>query len=108
MTVNMEKKGSGQHTPTKLVWVHLEDGSVSDVIPEPFFIGNPVLSDVCLGYGQDFLPWGEWHKMPFKVQTPEGVFDLTIRNLQVDVFFPWPRTFEVYLDVRLNLYRLNN
>lgn len=60
MTVNMEKKGSGQHTPTKLVWVHLEDGSVSDVIPEPFFIGNPVLSDVCPGYGQDFLPWGEW------------------------------------------------
>lgn len=46
--------------------------------------------------------------MPFKVQTPEGVFDLTIRNLQVDVFFPWPRTFEVYLDVRLNLYRLNS
>jgi hypothetical protein len=50
----------------------------------------------------------EVFKMPFKVQTPEGVFDLTIRNLQVDVFFPWPRTFEVYLDVRLNLYRLNN
>ena len=37
----------------------------------------------------------EVFKMPFKVQTPEGVFDLTIRNLQVDVFFPWPRTFEV-------------
>lgn len=50
----------------------------------------------------------EVFKMPFKVQTPEGVFDLTIHNLQVDVFFPWPRTFEVYLDVRLNLYRLNN
>ena len=50
----------------------------------------------------------EVFKMPFKVQTPEGVFDLTIRNLQVDVFFPWPRTFAVYLDVRLNLYRLNN
>lgn len=50
----------------------------------------------------------EVFKMPFKVQTSEGVFDLTIRNLQVDVFFPWPRTFEVYLDVRLNLYRLNN
>ncbi len=50
----------------------------------------------------------EVFKIPFKVQTPEGVFDLTIRNLQVDVFFPWPRTFEVYLDVRLNLYRLNN
>lgn len=50
----------------------------------------------------------EVFKMPFKVQTPKGVFDLTIRNLQVDVFFPWPRTFEVYLDVRLNLYRLNN
>lgn len=50
----------------------------------------------------------EVFKMPFKVQTPEGVFDLTIRNLQVDVFFPWPRTFEVYLDVKLNLYRLNN
>ena len=50
----------------------------------------------------------EVFKMPFKVQTPEGVFDLTIRNLQVDVFFPWPRTFEVYLDVRLNLCRLNN
>ena len=50
----------------------------------------------------------EVFKMPFKVQTPEGVFDLTIRNLQVDVFFPWPRTFEVYLDLRLNLYRLNS
>lgn len=54
------------------------------------------------------LNYSKAFKMPFKVQTPEGVFDLTIRNLQVDVFFPWPRTFEVYLDVRLNLYRLNN
>lgn len=54
------------------------------------------------------LNYSKVFKMPFKVQTPEGIYDLTIRNLQVDVFYPWPRTFEVYLDVRLNLYRLNN
>lgn len=60
MTVNMEIQGSGQHTPTRLVWVHLADGSVSNVISEPMFIGNPVLSDVCLGSGQDFLTSGEW------------------------------------------------
>lgn len=54
------------------------------------------------------LNYSKAFKMPFKVQTPEGIYDLTIRNLQVDVFYPWPRTFEVYLDVRLNLYRLNN
>lgn len=47
-------------------------------------------------------------KMPFKVQTPDGMYNLTIRNLQVETFFPWPRTFEIYLDVRLNLYRLND
>lgn len=36
-------------------------------------------------------------KMPFKVQTPDGMYNLTIRNLQVETFFPWPRTFEIYL-----------
>lgn len=45
-------------------------------------------------------------KMPFKVQTPDGIYNLTLRNLNVETFFPWPRTFEIYLKVNLNLYRI--
>ena len=45
-------------------------------------------------------------KMPFQVQTPDGIYNLTLRNLNVETFFPWPRTFEIYLKVNLNLYRI--
>lgn len=45
-------------------------------------------------------------QQPFPVQTPEGIYNLTIRNVRADVFFPWPRTFEVYLTTQLNLYKL--
>ncbi|WP_278848740.1 DUF4127 family protein [Megamonas hypermegale] len=54
--------------------------------------------------------WALWHsksaQQPIAVQTPDGIYKLTIRYLQAETFFPWPRTFEIYLQSHLNLYRL--
>ena len=44
-------------------------------------------------------------QMPITVQTPEGNYKLTLRYLKADAYFPWPRTFEIYLDSKLNLYK---
>lgn len=55
--------------------------------------------------------WDLWHSKSAQeaiyVQTPEGIFKLNIRYLQAETFFPWPRTFEIYLQTHLNLYKLN-
>lgn len=45
-------------------------------------------------------------KIPFAVNTPKRKYNLTIRGLDLDVFYPWPRTFEVYLEPKINLYNL--
>lgn len=37
-------------------------------------------------------------KAPFPVQTPEGIRHLRIKDLKADMSFPWPRTFEIYLE----------
>lgn len=54
--------------------------------------------------------WSLWHsraaQQPIHVQTPEGIYKLTVRYVQAETFFPWPRTFEIYLQAHLNLYRL--
>ncbi len=51
-----------------------------------------------------------WHskavQIPVTVYTDEGSYDLTIRYLKGECFFPWPRTFEIYMDAQLNLYNL--
>ncbi|MDD6382502.1 MAG: DUF4127 family protein [Selenomonadaceae bacterium] len=35
---------------------------------------------------------------PFPVATPEGIRFLRIKELKADMSFPWPRTFEIYLE----------
>lgn len=60
ITVNMEKAGSGQHTPTRMLFVDWETGEASPVTEQPMFIGNAVLSDVRLGSGCDFKASGEY------------------------------------------------
>lgn len=45
-------------------------------------------------------------QMPFKIQTPNGIYNLIIHNLNIETYFPWPRTFEISLDAKLNLYQL--
>lgn len=45
-------------------------------------------------------------QMPFKIQTPNGIYNLIVRNLTIETYFPWPRTFEISLDAKLNLYQL--
>lgn len=60
MTVNMELPGSGQYTPTRLIWVDSENGCTCNVSNEAMFLGNPVLSDVCPGSGKDFQACGNW------------------------------------------------
>ena len=47
-------------------------------------------------------------QMPFKIQTSNGIYNLTVRNLNIETYFPWPRTFEISLDAKLNLYQLSN
>ena len=35
---------------------------------------------------------------PSDFHTPQGDFTLTVKDLTVDLSFPWPRTFEIYLE----------
>ena len=56
----------------------------------------------------DYLWRTKAAQTPFTVQTPEGNYRLTIRYVKAEAYFPWPRTFEIYLDAKLNLYRLPN
>ena len=35
---------------------------------------------------------------PFPVQTPGGIRHLRIKDLRADMSYPWPRTFEIYLE----------
>ena len=56
----------------------------------------------------DYLWRTKSAQTPFTVQTPEGNYKLTIRHLQAEAYFPWPRTFEIYMNAKLNLYRLPN
>lgn len=56
----------------------------------------------------DYLWRTKSAQTPFTIQTPEGNYTLTIRHLKADVYFPWPRTFEISTDAKLNLYRLPN
>lgn len=60
ITVNMEIPGSGRHTPTRALWVNCETGATEPLVAEPFYVGNPVLSDVRLGGGRDFKADGNW------------------------------------------------
>ncbi len=42
---------------------------------------------------------------PLPVYMPDGRRYLAyVRDLSVNAFYPWPRTFEIYTDVRFNLY----
>ena len=60
ITVNMEIPGSGRHTHTRCLLVDFETGATQPLSPDPFYVGNPVLSDVRLGAGRDFKPDGDW------------------------------------------------
>jgi hypothetical protein len=46
-------------------------------------------------------------RRPFTVQTPEGPAELRVRDLTLDVSFPWPRTFEIYAQTTLWLDELH-
>ncbi len=60
ITVNMEIPGSGRHTSTRILWVDCATGATDPMSPQPFYVGNPVLSDVRLGAGRDFKADGDW------------------------------------------------
>lgn len=53
-----------------------------------------------------------WHsraaQLPYAAETPEGTLRLVPRYLHAETFFPWPRTFEVYMQARFNLYSITN
>ena len=46
------------------------------------------------------------YRKPLKIETPEGSIQLRIRELQAEAFYPWPRTFEIYLETTLQLENL--
>lgn len=45
-------------------------------------------------------------RQPFPISTPEGPTSLRIRHLSADIGYPWPRTFEISLETRLQLEEL--
>ncbi len=42
-------------------------------------------------------------RQPFLITIPEGNFSLCAKDLQADMSYPWPRTFEIYLQTTLFL-----
>lgn len=46
------------------------------------------------------------YSAPFSVKTPQGTLDFCVRDLTGDMSFPWPRTFEIWLQSSIGLYRL--
>ena len=46
------------------------------------------------------------YRKSLKIMTPEGPLQLRIRELQAEAFYPWPRTFEIYLQTTLQLEHL--
>ena len=43
-------------------------------------------------------------RAPFTASTPEGPVELQVRDISLDTSFPWPRTFEIYLQSTLWIY----
>lgn len=37
-------------------------------------------------------------RAPFPVAAPSGTIYLQLHDMQADMSFPWPRTFEIYLE----------
>ena len=37
-------------------------------------------------------------KSPAHFHTPQGDFTLNVNELTIELSFPWPRTFEIYLE----------
>lgn len=46
------------------------------------------------------------YSSPFSVNTPHGTITFYARDLSADMSFPWPRTFEIWLQSSLGLYIL--
>ncbi len=44
---------------------------------------------------------------PIEIRTKTGSEKIKLTNMQVNAFFPWPRTFEIYTDVKFTLNRAN-
>ena len=37
-------------------------------------------------------------RTPARIHTPQGDFTLSVNDLTVELSYPWPRTFEIYLE----------
>ncbi len=42
-------------------------------------------------------------RLPFQIHTPDGPISLRVRELTADISYPWPRTFEIYLQTTVYL-----
>lgn len=47
-------------------------------------------------------------RAPFPIDTPAGTIWLQLHDLQADMSFPWPRTFEIYLETTPFLEKLSS
>ncbi len=51
-----------------------------------------------------------WHsrsaQIPYELHSGTNVYYLVPRYLHAETFFPWPRTFEIYMKARFNLYSI--
>ncbi|WP_196604797.1 DUF4127 family protein [Pectinatus haikarae] len=51
----------------------------------------------------DKLAYGMASRTPLTIKTSDGIKKIYLRNMKVDAFFPWPRTFEIYTDVNFTM-----
>ena len=54
----------------------------------------------------DYLKHSAAFRQPVPVTAPEGLLRLRIKDIQAEVCYPWPRTFEIHLQTRLELEEL--
>ena len=52
------------------------------------------------------LKYSKAYKQPIPVQTKDGALQLQIKDLQIEASYPWPRTFEIYLESTLFLEKI--
>ena len=54
----------------------------------------------------DYFKHSYAYRQPLAFKTPSGPMQLRIKDLQVEASYPWPRTFEIHLQTRLELEEL--
>ena len=77
--------------------------NVSDLNMDNNYLWANQMLSISLQRQLDKFAYSKASRAPIRIDTPDGKKKIYIRNLRAAVFFPWPRTFEIYTDVKFNL-----